>query len=157
MFNSNSKVKVMAHESGEIVVVNQAKPDYASIALEQEVVSNRDGFLNKRRRVAFLSGKTDELREIVASNNLKAGSELPGRIYVEERNTPFYEGQEPKVNPSTNEIVLVDGAQVFQKAFYDETGNTPDSYITGDVSVGGQLEARAVRLQTLATETSRLS
>ncbi len=46
--------------------------------------------------------------------NFKEGQVVPFDILIEEKITPAYDGQEPKVNPSTSEVVMFDGNRVYE-------------------------------------------
>jgi hypothetical protein len=46
--------------------------------------------------------------------NFKVGQLVPFDILIEEKTEPAYEGQEPKVNPSTSEVVMFDGKRVYE-------------------------------------------
>jgi len=118
----------------EVIVVNESKPEYGSIMLEEVAFVNSDGFMNKQRRVAFLRGEVETLKEYVSSANLKVGSVVPGKIYVVEKTTPFYEGQEPKINPKTNEIITSEGALIYRNSFLGRE-NDVDVLLKADKAV----------------------
>jgi hypothetical protein len=129
-------VKVVAGENGDVIQQNPNKAEYGSIMLEQPHYSLRNGFLNARRKVGFIAGTMEELGKFSTAWQLKNGAELPGKLYVVEQFTPFYEDQQPKINPATGRAILVDGAMVYSKTFYDESGNQGDIYQTGEISEG---------------------
>lgn len=81
--------------------------ELGSIRLEQKCRTVSGTFLNSRNRVAFIGGTMDELGAIVKENNLKSGSELPGKLIVIESLAPMYKNHEPKMNPSTAEVVNI--------------------------------------------------
>jgi hypothetical protein len=133
------KVTVLAGENGAVLQPNPNKPEYGSIALEQLVFTTKNGFMNKRRRVAFIAGKVEELSEFLEVSGVKAGSSLPGKLIVHESFHPFFEDQTPKVNPQTGAVMLCDGAPIYQKTFYDESGTMLDNYVQGDIAAGPQI------------------
>lgn len=133
---TNPVIIVQNSESGELVQVNQNKPDYASIQFQQTVRTISNGYLNVRKRVAFLASDVNSLNDFIQSVGWKHGDEVPGRIRVEERREPFYPGQMPKINPTTGNMVMVDDAPVYYQAFWDETGNIEDIIIQGRKTIG---------------------
>jgi len=132
-------VLIAGTEDDVVVVVNENKPDYASMMLEQLVFVNNNGFLNKKRRVAFLTGTVEQMQEFANMMGAAKGKELPGHLYVKETFYPQYEGHQPKCNPRTGRACLVDGALVYWKTYYDDTGTRGDEMITGEVSEGAQI------------------
>jgi hypothetical protein len=138
-FKEMFKVKVRADENGNVIQQNPNKPEYGSIGFEQCLATNRNNFLNFTTKVSFISGTMADLEKFAIGYQLKAGMEIPGCLFTEESYRPFWEGQEPKINPSTGHVVLVDGAPVYQKTFYDPTGSKPDVYITGEISQGQKI------------------
>lgn len=53
-------------------------------------------------------------KALVAQNGIAAGSELPFDILVEEKTEPQYAGQNPKINPSTGEVITSEGMPIFE-------------------------------------------
>jgi len=154
VLQEKNPVKIITGESGEVLVINEKKPEYASIGFEQTVWENRTGFLNKRRRVAFLASKVDDLKVFVEMLNLKPGSVLPGRIIVQESHNPFYEGQVPKVNPSTGATILIDGKLVYRQMLWDETDKLEDNFLYGDITIGDVITAPKVDVKTISEKTT---
>lgn len=132
-------VRVIPDASGRIVRVNANKPDYGSIEFRQRREQLRKGWVQFKERVTWLAGTVDDLEEFVDFYNLSANSMLPGKIYTVESFKPFYMDQQPKINPSTGNAVLVDGALVYQQSYYDKTGNSEDSFLQGETTVGGKI------------------
>lgn len=134
------KVRIVPNEAGEIVQQNPKKPEYGSIMFRQTKFVYKGNFLSQREKVNFTHGKLDELQKYVKLMEFKANDELPGNIYTIERKEPFYEDQEPKINPTTGNAVLVDGSFVFQNSFYDQSGTKFDDLLVGIVSVGPKIK-----------------
>jgi hypothetical protein len=107
-------------EANGVIGVNPNKPEFGSIMMRTTSWNTDGGFLNKASRVHFLSGKVEELKELCAAFSLNAGDDYsakvaPSRLIVQESTTPFYDGQAPKINPSTDEIVTYNGADVYRE------------------------------------------
>jgi hypothetical protein len=106
---------------------------------------NSDGFLNRQKRVAFLRSDIETLKEYVSSLNLKAGSTVPGKIVVEESTTPYFEGQEPKINPTSGEICTSDGAFVYRNSYLGTSAQEDTLLKTDRVTVLMSSEAEALK------------
>lgn len=148
----NYPVKVLGNEQGVVVILNPNKEGYASIGFEQIAFVDRGGYLSKKRRVAYLNGTVADLTEFAKEMKLTQGKELPGKLVVTERYTPFWTGQEPKINPQDGRVVLMDGAQVYMETSWDLTDTKNDSFITGEMTQGNVLKD-----PTTITRTSLLS
>lgn len=150
-------VKVVAGNDGSIIQQNPNKAEYGSIMLEQPHYSLKNGFLNARRKVGFIAGTMDELTKFSNAWGLKSGTELPGKLFIMEQFTPFYEDQQPKINPATGRAVLVDGAAVYSKTFYDESGTQSDVYQMGEITEGDQIAEPSASATPMALRGLTLS
>lgn len=99
-----------------VIVLGEKNPAYGSIMFEEVAFTNAGGFLNKQKRVAFLRSDVETLKDYASSLNLKAGTVIPGKIVVEESITPFFEGQTPKVNPTSGETITHGGNAVYRNS-----------------------------------------
>lgn len=119
-----------------------------SIMLTQEQSMLNGGFLNVNRRVCFLSGTIESLQSIIDRNKLKHGSELPGKVVVYESLQPFFDGQQPKMNPTTKAVIQfeVNGTNypVFYQTRYSENENEKDVTIRSVEDVMAWLNARNI-------------
>lgn len=134
MFGTNKNVtKVVAHpETGVVVTQNANKPDYGTIRVDSEAITfGSDGFMNKSRRTAFIRGEY----KLLLSLGLKDGMSLPGKIIKKESYKPFYDGQSPKINPSTGEVVLTNGRETYLQFVYTEDVNASDIFISEESEV----------------------
>lgn len=127
----------LAKGATSIVMVSPKNPDFAAIMLRSDVsTSNTAGFLQTEHRVGWLKGKTEEIQML--AKDLKEGDDFsakcfPVKLVVKESNTPFYEGQEPKRNPKTNEIVTSLGATVYRQTLVvSESSSEADVKLTTD-------------------------
>jgi hypothetical protein len=122
-----SQVKVIAHpETGNVITPSSKSPEFGTFRVDTENRSLENGFVNITKRSAFIRGKLTDL----AMLNLSAGQALPGRIQRKESFEPFYENQEPKMNPSTGEIVLTDGKQTYLEFVYTSDAKSVDVWVT---------------------------
>lgn len=119
-------VKVVAHPTtGAVITPSASKPEYGTFRVDQEKTVFVDGFMNVQRRTAFVRGRVSDLESL----NLSAGKALPGTIQRQESFAPFYEGQEPKINPQTQEAVLTDGKLTYMQSVYVQDADTPDVWV----------------------------
>lgn len=106
-----NSVKIIGknNQSTEILGVSNNNPDYGYIRVEStgEVTFGAGGWLNSSSKTALIKGKTSDLKTFIAKNNVTLGYEMPGQIVIMEQTTPFYAGQQPKINPSTSEVLYV--------------------------------------------------
>lgn len=134
MFGLNKgATKVIAHpETGVVVTQNVNNPEYGTIRVDSETITfSQDGFMNKSRRTAFIRGEY----KLLLSLGLKDGMSLPGKIIKKESYQPFFEGQNPKINPSTGEVVLTNGRETYLQFVYTEDVNASDVFITEKAEV----------------------
>ena len=124
----NYPVTVLAPSSDRTVIsgviaVNPNKEGFGSIMVEQKNHTiGLDGFCNVGRNVAFIAGELDNLKELVENTGITVGCDLsevlgePQKLVVMEQSTPWYEGQSPKINPKTNEVLADnDGQPIYRK------------------------------------------
>lgn len=104
---STVKVTTCTNQSTEIIGKSTNNPDYGYIRVESSegISFGNGGWLNANRRTALIKGKLSDLMAFVQKNNVKVGYELQGKIVVNESLTPFYATQQPKLIPSTGEIL----------------------------------------------------
>ena len=81
---------------------------------------------------------------------LKAGQELVGKIIKKESFSPFYEGQQPKINPQTNEQVLTNDRPTYLEFQYTEDPNAHDMWIEEEDEVEEEVVANEIAGQTLS-------
>jgi hypothetical protein len=94
------------------------KPQFGYILTEQKVQTLNGNFFTETRKVAIISGRIEHLVNLVKQYDLKEGSTIPEelafRIVTKESTEPFYQGQQPKINPSTSEILTKDGKYIYR-------------------------------------------
>ena len=142
-------------EGYPMISINPNKSEFGSIRFATTTFDTTGGFLNKVRRVHYQSGKVEELIAFADALNLKVGmnysNAIPSRIIVEEQNVPFYENQGAKINPSTGEIVSVNGGEV-----YRQTRLVPAGSADQDVLLKEGVATKAVASELTATDLPEL-
>lgn len=125
-----STVKVMAHPtSGNVITPSRNNPEWGTFRVDSENKSMEGGILNISKRSAFIRGKISDLEQL----GLRPNQTLAGKIQKQESFSPFYEGQSPKINPSTNEVVLTNGRETYLQYEYTSNPDALDVWV-GDTS-----------------------
>jgi hypothetical protein len=61
-------------------------------------------------------------KAMVNQNGIKAGSVVPFDILVQEKTEPAYAKQQPKINPSTGEVITSEGMPVYEHSSLVQVG-----------------------------------
>ena len=126
MRNLAKKPVVVKHpETGLVITPSINKPEFGTIRIDQEVDVFNNGFFSIQKRTAFVRGKITDLE----ARGLKHGTILDGKIIRKESFKPFYENQEPKINPQTKEVILTDGRPTYLEFEYTEDKNASDYWV----------------------------
>ena len=126
-----SYVQVVKHPvTGLVITPSSNNPEWGTIRVDSENVSFTNGIMNVNRRTAFIRGRVEHLNMM----KLTDGKKLPGKIQRQESFSPFYEGQESKINPSTGEIIMTNGKESYIQFQYTEDPAALDLWV-GDTSV----------------------
>ena len=138
----NSVVAKNHPDTGLIITAGTKNPEWGSIRVESmAIVNNGNGLVTIQKRVAFVRMRLDDAQMLIDAKLLADGKPLPieGRIIVQESLEPFYEGQEPKINPTTKEEVLFSGLPVFRQAIFVSDESSKDiliqDYVKGQMVV----------------------
>lgn len=126
--------KVMPHpETGKIITESTNSPGFGTVRLDSTEMVVTNGFVNERKRSAFVKGKIETLRKMFTS------LQVQGKIIRKTSSQPFYNGQEPVVNPTTGEATLRNGSVFYQQFEFTQVANATDVEI--EVEVEEQVEA----------------
>ena len=111
------KLKVFKPKDADSIILPSKNPEYSSILVGCDTLGISNGFLTRDKRRAFYTGKIIDVEDLVKEFNLKEGSDFPieGKIIILESTSPFYEGQEPKKNPSNGEEITFEGALIYRQ------------------------------------------
>jgi hypothetical protein len=128
--------------ANDLVRVNSNKPEFGSLMLISQSVSLSSGFLNKRNIVGFVTGRVEDLKEVIKSFNLKEGTDYsvavgPHRIVtlekMESELTDADLGFRDKINPTTGEVLKKNGSSIQWKTeVVAEGSDLSDRYIEHD-------------------------
>lgn len=127
-------IVVTAYKDGNIVRQSENNPEIGSIMVKDNSLKLIDGFISKNNTPAFIRGNLKDLQSL----NLKNGEDVASKfgnkkIVIKERTTPFYEGQQQKINPKSGEIVLSNGSPVYRLSeVVDSTSTETDELLKSD-------------------------
>ena len=124
-----------------LIRVNTVKTEYGSLMLTAHEIVISGGFMNSKKKIAFVAGKVKDLVDMIAKYNLVEGADFslnvaPHRIVVLEKiesdlNGEF--GYSEKVNPSTGAIMTKDGESIYRKTeVVQEGSDIKDVLVTHD-------------------------
>jgi hypothetical protein len=127
-----SKVKIVADEFGNVVLVSKNNPEYASIRVEQTAFSFAKGWMRKKSRTAFIPGLTEELTEMASQMKFVDGYELPGQIIIKESLEPFNK-ENPDIDikyaGDTGVSCKFEDQIIYRKTYYTESKHEEDELI----------------------------
>lgn len=106
-----------------LVRINSNKPEYGSIMLLHVTMALSNGFLNKKTKVGFVTGRVEDLEGMIDTYKLKEGDDFsekvaPHRIITSElveSEVPENQGYREKINPSTGEVLTKNGEPIYWK------------------------------------------
>jgi len=122
-------------KDGSIVRPSETNPEIGSIQVKDTSIKlDVNGFVQKNNKSAFIRGNIKDLNAL----NLKDGQNLSSvfgnkKMIVKESTTPFYPGQNPKINPQTSELVKYKGECIYTKtSIVDENSEEIDVLLPAD-------------------------
>ncbi|MCA0933249.1 hypothetical protein LCM02_12370 [Lutimonas saemankumensis] len=128
--------KVVAHpETGEVITYfskmdsEGVEKNYGKVRIDEEVLTLTNGYLSPKRRTAFITLDDAALR--ILSPYIKEGQPYPmeGKIIITESLEPQYEGQDPKLNPSTGKYITSDGFYIYRSTEFTTNLDAKDKLI----------------------------
>ena len=117
-------------ETGELFSIGN-NPEYCSVRVESSVLENDEGFWMLKTRVAKIRMQVILANTMIAKGLLKDGFELPmkGKIIIRESFEPSYEGHQPKINPSTGEVILYMNRPIYRQSIFTSNMDEQDMLI----------------------------
>ena len=113
---SNAPI-VKAHPTtGKIVTYFESEKGdtYGKVRVDQRAPVISNGFMSFANRSAFITMDEKTAKDMETILKEEQPYPIAGKVVVRESLEPFYEGQEPKINPSTNEVITHLGAPVYR-------------------------------------------
>lgn len=148
------KKEVLVRKHPETGAVFSAKDgsDWVSVRVESEQLINKNGMIILQKRVAFVRIQKTLAEALSAMGKLQDNKPFPleGVIIVQESLIPFYDGQEPKINPITMENVLHEGREVYRQAIFSSNESAKDELIDDYIAKN---QVQPVASETIVKET----
>jgi len=130
----DSKVTVVADDTGGVIHQSQNNPDYGYVKLIQtrNVIDEDSGFLRRQEISTLLHGRIDHLQLM----NYTAGQELQGNIIIKESMEPFntkVPEYDIKRAGKTGIVCTVNGKPIYRKTAYSLKHDAEDIKIDHDL------------------------
>ena len=154
----NQIVLVKAHkETGNVVTMrtitrsNGETEEVGTVMVQSKSLANLSGLGGLQTRTAFITLTQDALDFL--GDSLRADKPFPvdGKIVIQETLEPYIskagKQQEPKINPSTKEVVTYHGQPVYRNMMFTEDLNAQDVFlreVSTGVEVGSEAEEEVV-------------
>lgn len=112
---------------------NGEQREVGSIMVQQKSLTGMGRLMRVSSRTAYLTLEQDALEFL--SDYLTNGAELPfeGRLVVQETLEPYVKKdgslQDPKINPTTQEVITYKGKPVYRNTFFSEDTSVKDIFL----------------------------
>lgn len=136
----NNQVLIVANKNtGEVMTTrtitdkNGEIRDVGVIMVQSKSLSGLSALGRVSTRTAFITLEEEAIDFL--GNSLVAGAPFPqaGKIVIEETLTPYTRKdgstQEPKINPTTKEVITFNGQPVYRNSFFSEDINQADVFL----------------------------
>ena len=128
----NSKVIVLADETGAVVNVSENNPDYGYVRVQQvRTMIDDNGFARRKTITALMPGMLEDLTAM----GLFAGQQLDGKIVIEESLTPFNKNnpqRDLKVAGETGIVCTLGGLPIYRRTKFTFNGGATDVTVDHD-------------------------
>lgn len=125
----SNQVNVTLHPETGVAVNPTNNPEVFRIRVEQSVTTFNGGFASIQKRSALINGPKEVM------DSLAKQKVLSGKIIVQESTTPFWNGQDPKINPDTQEVMLSEGQPIYRNTTFTQDVNATDTLVQRTVGV----------------------
>jgi hypothetical protein len=131
----SDKPIVKAHPTtGQVVTYFQSEKGetFGKIRVDQSAPVINNGFLSFANRSAFITMDEETAKKLEPILKEEQPYPIAGKVLVRESTEPFYEGQEAKINPSTEEVITHLGAPVYRDTEFTSDINAQDVLLQSD-------------------------
>lgn len=133
-------VKVTTINSKSTEVIGATKnEDVVFVRLEERAIGmNASGFLAEEVKSDFAKLNKELAKKLVSAGLLKAGANWKNiigqdcKIVIKESTTPFYDGMQPKINPTTGEVVTCNGSPIYRRGLVTTDLSDSDTKLAND-------------------------
>lgn len=123
---------------GDLIRVSDKTPTWGSLmVINATPALNANGIFSVNKRIGFVRALITDLEALQVEDGTDLNKTFAAlgihshRIQVVESTTPMYEGQKPKINPETKEIIV----NVEGEAIYYDTRVSPDTIENIDIRI----------------------
>jgi len=127
----DSKVKVVADATTELVINQSANPEFGYVRVVQtKVVMDDNSFMKRKEFSALIHGPIEDLQAV----GYYAGMELTGTIIAEESLEPFNKKgvNKPKTAGSSNVVCTLGGYPIYRRTRFTNKTGAEDILIAHD-------------------------
>jgi hypothetical protein len=128
----NSKVIVLADETGAAVNVSENNPDYGYVRVQQvRTMIDDNGFARRKTITALMPGLLEDLKEM----GLFAGQQLDGKIVIDESLTPFNKKnpeRDLKIAGETGIVCTLGGLPIYRRTKFTFNAAAVDTTVDHD-------------------------
>jgi hypothetical protein len=141
-----NQVKVVANKNtGETVTMRTITDkdgesrEVGVVMVQSTALAGLSALGRLSKRTAFITLEEDALEFLAGDLNDGADFPVAGKICIEETLTPYVRKdgtkQEPKINPTTEEVITYNGQPVYRNSFFTEDINQADVFLKESASV----------------------
>jgi len=141
-----NQVKVIANKNtGETVTMRTITDkdgesrEVGVVMVQSTALAGLSALGRLSKRTAFITLEEDALEFLAGDLNDGADFPVAGKICIEETLTPYVRKdgtkQEPKINPTTEEVITYNGQAVYRNSFFTEDINQADVFLKESASV----------------------
>lgn len=128
----NSKVTVIADETGAVINLSSNNPEFGFVKVQQvRSMIDDNGFLKRKPVNALIQGKIEELKDA----GFYAGQQMEGKIVIEEALQPFNKKspeKDLKIAGDTNIVCTLGGLPIYRRTKFSFAANAEDHLIKHD-------------------------
>jgi len=106
-----SQLRIAEFKDGSIIKASTKNPLWGTAMVIGESVTFNNGIMNVSKRIGFLRAPIAQLEALGLARDLDLNAKLTAlgadtvKIVRQESITPFFEGQSPKINPTSQEVI----------------------------------------------------
>jgi len=128
----NSKVFVVADETGAVIESSKNSPEYGYVRVQQtRTVIDDNGFVRRKLITALMPGLIEDLKAM----NLYGGQEIDGKVIIEESLSPFNKKnpeRDLKVAGETGIVCKLGGLPIYRRVKLSFNESAVDTTIDHD-------------------------
>jgi len=141
-----NQVKVIANKNtGETVTMRTITDkdgesrEVGVVMVQSTALAGLSALGRLSKRTAFITLEEEALEFLAGDLNDGADFPVAGKICIEETLTPYVRKdgskQEPKINPTTEEVITYNGQPVYRNSFFTEDINQADVFLKESATV----------------------